>query len=274
MKIERSELSALLGTPSPKKKPSSQIPLPSAASVRAEPTAPIRPRAASSPDLASSTALSDKPAVPLPLDTNVRATPPITALKEIVLAPDEPAPGPVEPISAAVLSSNKAPTLKAVMAEGASEVVPRFTEVHRELGFSLPNLWNHAKAKERTTKGQRQKLRTLLAWAATKKGWTAQERAPMRYSNGTDSVDGKVDLVVHGANGLPLLAVEIDWAAETGSLAKLKAAHEAGFPVLWVCGTPVKSKEDAKVIRKQTREKLGWTSGQWLLIYHLDFGWI
>ena len=261
MRIERSELTALLGLKAPSHahgKPSSK-----------KPNSVVEKKASSIEDLAG----------PSEVDVAPSASDATNVSKGGQLVSDVPAQdavmdSPAPAIASGLLAESKAPILTNLSAAGTADTASRFTEVHRELGFALPNLWNHARAKLKTTKEQRQKLRTLLAWVATKKGWVPQERASMRYSTAKGVVDGKVDLLIHGASGGQLMAVEIDWTTEAGSLAKLKAAHEAGYPVLWVCGVSAKTKDDAKAVRRQTREVLGWASSQWLLIYHLEHGWV
>ena len=86
--------------------------------------------------------------------------------------------------------------------------------------------------------------------------------------------DGKIDLLVKDTAGKALLAVEADWAFQEASLAKLKAAHERGIPVLWVLGTSAKTRQDAKEARKFALRALGREAGGWMVIFHLEHGWL
>ncbi|MBC8741891.1 hypothetical protein F6X40_35675 [Paraburkholderia sp. UCT31] len=155
---------------------------------------------------------------------------------------------------------------------------PRYTDAHRELAYALPKLWAHAKKEaEKNSEARtatRQKLRTLIAWLAQKKGWQALERAPMKYARNGETIDGRLDVAIFGSQTTALLGVEIDWGLEVGSLLKLRAAHESKYPVMWVCGTPAQDRESAREARKFAIKELGRESGEWLLIYHLDYGWV
>lgn len=154
------------------------------------------------------------------------------------------------------------------------EVESQFTPLHREVAAALPALWAKAKKQNLSRAEERKKLRTLIVWLAGKKGLQVQELAPMRYRHESQTVDGKIDLLVKDAGGKALLAVEADWTYQEASLAKLKAAHERGVPVLWVLGTRAKTRQDAKDARKFALRVLGREAGRWMVIFHLDHGWL
>lgn len=149
----------------------------------------------------------------------------------------------------------------------------RYTPLHRDLAAALPRLWLKAQAQGSRSE-HRKKLRELLAWLLQKKGYSVGENSAMRYSTGAELVDGKIDLLAMEASDTPVLAVEADWMHQEASLFKLKAAHEKGFPVLWVAGTAAKTREDARECRHFAMRVLGRGCGEWLLIYHLEYGWV
>ena len=149
-----------------------------------------------------------------------------------------------------------------------------FTTLHREVAAALPALWAKAKKQNLSRAEERKKLRALLAWLASKKGLQTQEAAPMRYRHETQTVDGKIDLLVKGDEGKAVLAVEADWTLQEASVAKLKAAHDRGIPVMWILGTPAKTRLDAKEARKFASRLLGREVGGWLVIFHLEHGWL
>lgn len=149
-----------------------------------------------------------------------------------------------------------------------------FTALHREVASALPALWAKARNQKLTRAEERKKLRALLSWLASKKGLKSQEGASMRYRHAGELVDGKVDLLIRDQNGVALLAVEADWTLQEASLAKLKAAHEKGIPVMWILGTPAKTRPDAKEARKYAMKQLGREGGNWLVIFHLEHGWL
>lgn len=150
---------------------------------------------------------------------------------------------------------------------------PGFTPFHRELAQALPALWAKARQQNLSRTEQRKKLRTLIAWLASKKGFESQELAPMRYRASGQLVDGKVDLLLRAASG-PVLVVEADWTLQEASLGKLKAAHDQGTPVMWVLGTPAKTLADAKEARRFALRTLGKDAPGWLVIFHLEYGWL
>jgi hypothetical protein len=172
-------------------------------------------------------------------------------------------------------ASESLPTMEVPTAPPATrETETQFTPLHREVAGALPALWAKAKKQNLSRAEERKKLRTLIVWLAGKKGLQAQELAPMRYRHEGQTVDGKIDLLVKDAAGKALLAVEADWAFQEASLAKLKAAHERGIPVLWVLGTTAKTRQDAKEARKFAMRALGREAGGWIVIFHLEHGWL
>jgi hypothetical protein len=156
----------------------------------------------------------------------------------------------------------------------SSRVDTTFTALHREVATALPALWAKARNQKLTRSEERKKLRALLSWLASKKGLKSQESASMRYRQAGEFVEGKVDLMIRDTAGVALLAVEADWTLQEASLAKLKAAHDKGIPVMWILGTPAKAKQDAKEARKYAMKQLGREAGNWLVIFHLEHGWL
>lgn len=150
----------------------------------------------------------------------------------------------------------------------------RYTEAHRELAAALPRLWSRAKQGNTPRSTQRKKLRELIAWLVQKKGWQARELGSMVYSNGTERIEGRVDVLVFDIEHRPLLAIEADWTYQADSLAKLSAAHTQGFAVLWVVGVAAESRDQAREARRFAIRQLGVSAGAWLLIYHLEHGWL
>lgn len=178
-----------------------------------------------------------------------------------------------------VVELEAAPTAQQAIATAPLESPPSrveagFTTLHREIATALPALWLKARKQQLTRAEERKKLRALLSWLVSKKGLKSQEGAPMRYRHGADLVDGKVDLLVRDQSGGALLAVEADWTRQEASLEKLKAAHEKGIPVMWILGTSVKSRQEAKESRKYALKHLGREAGNWLVIFHLEHGWL
>jgi hypothetical protein len=153
---------------------------------------------------------------------------------------------------------------------------PFQSDIRFELGRVLPSLWLKAQRSQVNSSGKKlpgkEKLRELLEWLLVKRGSTLHRRFALTYPHEGRPLTGHLDVVATPETG-PLVAFEVDWAYSLQSLKKLKAAHEEGMHVMWVCGAKL-DREGAKALRLKANSAFGATTYGWLFMFHLEHGWL
>jgi hypothetical protein len=143
-----------------------------------------------------------------------------------------------------------------------------------DLTRALPPLWKKANNKHFTATEQHKKMLELLIWVAGKHGFKVKQRFPIQYWQNHVKKDGKIDLQLLDANGLPALLIEMDWTRNESSLHKLQAASILKIPVLWVSGVFYDTKEEARQLRVFADGVMGKPTRWWLPLIHLEHGWL
>lgn len=130
---------------------------------------------------------------------------------------------------------------------------------------TLPTLELRAANAKLTRAEQREQLRALVAWLATRRGFQSQRHAPVRYFEVPGQwIGGRLDIAVRSRDDRPVLAIELDWRLTRASVCKLAAARVAGYHTLWIV--------DLDGAREQADVWLKKPTASWLAIYRLGSG--
>lgn len=148
------------------------------------------------------------------------------------------------------------------------------TSLQFDIARAAPALWKKAQDRQLTAREQHLKLLDLLAWMASKQGYTVKQRWPVQYWQDSVKKDGRIDLMFSDSKGAPVLALELDWTKNSGSFHKLQAASVSDIPVMGISGISCSSKEAAKEIRAFANTAMGKPTGWWLPLFHLEHGWV
>jgi len=143
------------------------------------------------------------------------------------------------------------------------------------LGQALPRLWQYvlASTEMTDTRKRRKKLRELIAWILDKRGYIVRGPVHTPFRRGVTQARGRLELLVEDIEKGPVLALETDFTEAKDSVAKLEAWHEKGVTGMWILGKPCRP-EELYEFRLFANKTLGRDTRGWLLIYHLEHGWI